>query len=350
MRPSASGLKDRQRGLNMSKAHELIDSIIEKRNKELGKKSELYPRKNPILSDIPDCDRQLVYGVLNWKERPPFDSHVAARLEAGNVQEREIVRELEGMGFRVILSQMPVEIKGRGGILLATGRIDGKIEFDGFRIPFEIKSMNPNIFNQVRSIEDFQKKPWLRKYVRQLMMYLFGNNAEQGIFICTDCLGAWKMFVLDLDLGECEHLLQRLERAYENIKAGTHPPRILYDQSICGKCPFASNCLQDIVNTPLEFIENAELEQTIDRHEELKPLASEYDELHDRIKGVFKGVEKAIIGGRWMVVNVPSARTTYELTEEAEAQILEIKKSFQKQVPCTRMVIEKVSEKKEEAA
>lgn len=332
------------------KAHELVDEIIQRRTKELGKKSELYPRRNPILSDIPDCDRQLVYGVLNWKERPPFDTGVAARLEAGNVQEREIVRELDGMGFKVMLSQMPVEIKGRGGVLLATGRIDGKIEYDGERIPFEIKSMNPNIFNQVKSIEDFQKKPWLRKYVRQLMMYLFGNNAEQGIFICTDCLGSWKLFVLDLDLGECEHLLQRLERAADHIKAGTYPDRIIYDQSICGKCPFASNCLQDIVNTPLEFVDNPELESAIDRHEELKPLASEYEDLHDKIKGAFHAVEKAVIGGRWLVTNVPSKRTTYEIPEDVQEQIDELKKAHAQKVPCTRLVIEKVSEKKEECA
>jgi len=312
-------------------AEKLIDEIIVRRTAELSKKIEVYPRRNPILSDLPDCDRQIVYGVTNWQDKEKFTPDLIARFAVGNLQEREIVRELEGLGFRVILSQMPVEIKGKGGVLLATGRIDGKIEFEGQKIPFEIKSANPNIFDQVKCIEDFQKKPWLRKYVRQLMLYLYGNNAEQGIFIMTNCLGAWKMFVLNLDYGECEHLLQRLEHATEHIKAKTLPDRITYDPSVCDKCPFAVLCLQDINNKPAEFVSDEAFIDAVKRHEELAPSVSEHKELHDRIKGVMEKTDK-LIAGDYLIQNLNSQTTKYEIPED-------VKKQYAVKVPQKRMKI-----------
>lgn len=322
------------------KAEDLVNAIIERRKTELSKKIERWPRKNLILSDISDCERQMVYGVSHWKEKQLFDENTIARLEVGNQQERQIVNELLAMGFKVMLSQMPVEIWGKGHILLATGRIDGKIDFEGLKVPFEIKSMAPNIFNQVKDIEDFQRKPWLRKYVRQLMMYLFGNNAEQGIFICTDCLGHWKLFVLNLDYGECEAILQRLERAATHIKAETLPDRIVYDSSICEKCSFSHICLADVINKPAEMIDSPEVMEAVDRHEELKPVASEYEKLHKKLKESFKNVEKAFIGGKYLIQNIPTNRTSYELPEEVEQKIAEMKKEFAKKVQSTILQIQ----------
>lgn len=328
-------------------ADALAQEIVRVRREDLQKKITQYPRKNAILSDIGDCQRQMVYSVLDWDKKPLHDEDLQARFEVGNLWEREIVRELQGLGFKITLSQLPVIVRGRDGEIIATGRIDGFIgdEHRGNLIPFEIKSMAPNVFNGVKTLEDLQKKPWLRKYTRQLQMYMFGNNVEQGLFIFTDCLGHWKVFPVYLDYGECEAILQKLERVHAAIKAKTYPDRIPYDQSICGKCQFAAICLPDVINRPADFIDNPELENDLDRHEELKPLASEYTELHDKIKETFHGIEKAVVGTKYIVQSLPSQRTTYELPPEAEEQIAEIKQAHAKKVPVMRLVIQKLDGK-----
>jgi CRISPR/Cas system-associated exonuclease Cas4 (RecB family) len=329
----------------MNISTELIDAIIGRRNQELSKKINSYPRNQSILSDISECERQMVYAVLNWKDRQLFDVNVQSRLDAGNLQEREIINELIKLGFEVILSQQPVDVIGKNGKLIARGKIDGMIKYEGKKVPFEIKSMNPNIFNGIKSLEDFQKKPYLRKYLRQIQMYLFGNNLEEGIFILTDCLGHIKLLPVFLDYGECEAILLKLERVAAKIDTKEYPDRIVYDQSICGYCPFSLICLPDLSSKEAELIIDEAVETAVARHEELKPLAKEYDDLHDEIKEKFEGVEKAIIGDKFIVQNVPSKRTAYELTPEAEEQVAAIKKEFAKQVPVYRLVIQKLDKK-----
>jgi CRISPR/Cas system-associated exonuclease Cas4 (RecB family) len=329
-------------------AVELADAIITRRREALERKITAYQRKNSILSDIGDCERQMCYSVLDWDKRPMHDADLQARFDAGKTWETQVSVELLSLGFDFQASQMPVQIKNRKDELIASGKIDGFILWDKKKIPVEIKTMNIHVFDQIQNVEDFQKKPYLRKYTRQLSLYMFGNNAEFGLFLVTNGLGAWKLLPLTLDLGECEALLQRLERVHESIKRKEYLPRIPYDQSICGKCPFSVQCLPDIMNKPADFIDNPELEADVTRHEELKPLASEYDGLHDKLKETFKGVEKAVVGTRWMILSVPSQRTTYDLPPEAEEEISAIKKAHAKKVPVTRMVIEDLDAKAKE--
>lgn len=323
----------------------LADAILVRRREFLGRKITAYQRKNSILSDVHDCERYLTYAVLDWDKRPMHDADLQARFDAGNIWEKQIVIELLGMGFEFQASQTPITITNRAGETVATGKIDGFIAWEGKKIPIEIKSMNPMIFDQVRSVEDFQKKPWLRKYTRQLMLYMFGHNVEHGLFLITNGLGSWKLLPLTLDLGECEALLQKLERVHDAIKKKVYLDRIPYDNAICGKCPFAVQCLPDVVNKAAEMIDNPLLEADLERHEDLKPLAAEYDRLHEKMKETFANVEKAVVGTRWMILMAPSKRTVYELPEEVEDEIAELKKAHGKTVPVKRLVIQDLDAK-----
>lgn len=333
-------------------AEKLADQIIARRRAELKKQISGYPRKNVILSDIADCDRYLTYSVLDWDKRPLHDEDLQARFNAGKTWEREAIRELEGLGYDVTLSQQPVQIKNRSGELIASGKIDGFIDYmdesgKKHRLPLEIKTMQPNIFSTIKGVDDFQKRPYLRKYTRQLMLYMYGNNTEEGLFLLIDGLGRWKLLPLALDYGTCEWLLQRLERVYAAIKTKVLPDRIPYDVQICGKCAFAVNCLPDVLNRAADMINNADLEADIERHEEIKPLASEYDHLHEKIKETFKGIEKATVGMRFLVQNIPSARTTYELPVEIAKQIEDLKKEHASKVPVMRLMIQDLDKKRE---
>lgn len=332
-------------------AETLAREIQTRAGDALAKARRQDPQHNPRASNIHDCARNIVYQVLDWDKKKQFDDWLLARFEEGRRQEKAVIERLRTRGFEIIdqdeNGQLTIAVPEqsskefrRGEVL--TGKIDGLIRWEDKWLPFEVKSVNPNLFQGIKTLEDFQKKPLYRRYLRQMQMYMLGRNAEQGIFVITDCLGHDLPIPVYLDLGESEWILKHLERAARAIKNREYPDRIPYDHDLCGKCTFAPICLQDVVNTPADFIENEQLETDLDRHEELKPLAGEYDDLHDKIKGTFKGIPKAVVGGRYIVQMVPSKRTTYELTPEAEAEIAEIKKAHSSVVPVERLVIQKI--------
>jgi CRISPR/Cas system-associated exonuclease Cas4 (RecB family) len=288
----------------------LAKEIIEKRNHELSKKIVSFPRRNPIMSDIGECDRAIVYGVTHWDQKPLHDVDLQARFDVGNLWEREIIRELEGLGYRIIMSQAPVEIKGRGGEFLATGRVDGFIQVGREKIPFEIKSLNVMVYDRIDSAEDFQKKAWLRRYIRQIQLYCFGNNMEYGLFIITDCLGHWKVIPIYLDYGECELILKRLEGVHPHIQAKTFPDRITYSEEVCGRCPFAQICLQDIIRTEAEILTDPALIEELNERESLKDASRRYKKIDDAVKLKLQNIPKGLAGD-FMIIGKPSHRDEY---------------------------------------
>ncbi len=284
------------------RVEELIADIQRARNASLSGKINRYHRKNQILSDISDCDRQMVYSILNWEDRPLHTPELQARFDQGNRLESDAIAELRSIGYEVILSQQPITIKARDGNVMATGKIDGSIKWHGVEFPLEIKSMNPNLFTKLESVEDFEKKPWTRKYPRQLQMYMYGKNKEQGFFLILDCLGKWKLFPIYLDYGVCEWILQKLERNYEHIKNKTLPGRIDYKKEICGNCAFKNLCLPDIVNEGFEMVESGELEELVREREKLLPNHRRFEEIDKEAKALARNHgQDFILGTDWKV-------------------------------------------------
>lgn len=291
---------------------ELIADIYEKRTANLSSKIQRYPRKNLIASDISDCDRYLYYSVENWQDRPLQDVSLQGLFDAGNQEERNIIRDLIDLGYNVMQQQTPFEIKDIEGNKICSGKVDGKIYFKKVVYPFEIKLMNDNVFNTIKSVEDLQKKPYHRKYLRQLQLYLYGHNHEQGFFIISNGRGQWKLLPMALDYGLCETILQRVERVAKALKAKVIPEKIDYNNQLCDTCAFMHICLQDKLNTESKFIDNPELEDTLDRREFLKPLAKEYEELDDTIKSTFKGVPEAFVGKNYQIISKEQNRSSVD--------------------------------------
>jgi len=306
--------------LTIPKVETLKAALEQRREQRLTKKINSYPRKNLILSDLGDCDRQMAYGVAEWKHKPLPSPDLIARFEIGNLMEREMTRELLEMGFDFQGGQDTVTVHGKGGVMLATGRIDGFINWERERIPIEIKSMNPNIYDQIESIDDFQKKPWLRKYTRQLMMYMFGHSKEYGLFGVTDCLGHWKWFILYLDLGECELLLQRMENTNAHLAAGTLPDRIEYKHDICGRCDFADICLPDIMREQASIVTDEETLIRLARRDQNAIARKQYENDDKWLKEQFENVPKAV-AGEYYITGKQMSRRKYAQGPELEPTV-----------------------------
>ena len=283
--------------------HELADQIILKRKEYLLAKIERYPASNFRASDIHECDRYMVYSILNWNEKSLHDEGLQAIFDRGNEEERRVIMDLQELGFTFLAQQNPIEIKNNKGEIICRGKIDGKILYQKIAIPCEIKSMNMNTFGAIRSIDDLQKKPLHRKYLRQMQLYLYGNNIDAGLFILTDLQGHYKLLVVELDFGECEQILRRLEKNWKAVQTKKYPEPIDYNKAICGRCPYAHICLQPISNDGAKMIDNPELEEKLVRREELKPYVDEYEAIDEEVKGTYKGKELVIIGTSWQITS-----------------------------------------------
>ena len=103
------------------------------------------------------------------------------------------------------------------------------------------------------------------------------------------------------------------------------------------------------------MIENEALETDIARHEEIKPLVTEFKHLHDKIKETFEGIEKAMVGTRFLVMNVPGKRMSYDnipenIQEQVDGlnkQIVDLKAPYGK--PSCTLAIEDLDNKNKES-
>jgi hypothetical protein len=239
----------------------------------------------------------MVYSITAWDKKPAPDTRLMARFEEGKEQERKVIRELMDLGLEVIEGQKPFEIRNRQGKVILTGTIDGKCLYKDSKVPFEVKSLDPNIYDQINSVEDFNKYDWAKRYPIQMQCYLLGNNESEGLFIITNCKGSWKIFTVTLDFEQMEKILQRCEYVMECAEKGEYP-NFHKDQTICRKCwALGRVCTPDVdFGEGIEIIDDQEMEAMLEKREILKPVAKEYDEIDNHIKGYFKGKPNSICG------------------------------------------------------
>jgi hypothetical protein len=282
---------------------ELIDEIIKKRRVVLERKIKRLPANNFRASDIHECGKYMVHTILDWDKRALHEAKLQAIFDAGNKEEENVKNRLGyELGIEFIEQQKPFEIKNRLGEVICRGHIDGKILFKGHALPAEIKSMNQNIFSTINSVSDFNKKPLHRKYLRQLQLYLYGNNEWAGMFILSDFRNE-KLFPVGLDLGECEHIIGRLEANWEYVKKKEYPKPIEYTDNVCGVCAFKHICQTDVKHNGIAMIENPELEEKLERLQSLKVTATEYKELEEELKEPFKRqkLPEVFLGTNWII-------------------------------------------------
>lgn len=312
-------------------AEELADEILAGGKEHVrARLSKRTPEKRDYmyLSDIHSCGRHNFYSMAEGDKRKPFSEWTDGNLEAGEIWEDVTVSWLGEMGFRVNERNVPVQIKSRSGKLIARGRIDGTVTFKGSVIPAEIKNLDPNVFGRINEVDDLFRQEWTEKYVRQLLMYLYGRNEEAGLFIIGDRAMHYKILVVFLGnyIEYAERVLQLIEKAHAAKEAGQAPDRITYNHRLCGNCQFAHVCLPTMVLEGAETLTDPELEAKLARHEELKPLAKQYDELHDDVVAFFKEKPQVTVGGRFVVIPKSITKKTFDwkalkLTKEQLAEI-----------------------------
>jgi len=282
------------------------------------KEIKVYPARNnwPSRAGHP-CTRFLVWVRTRWGELQKHDAGLQSVFDEGRAHQPNIFDRLTKMGFEIVETDRPFEYAGY------SGRIDGKIKsFRGERfekpIPIEVKTCSPWAFDSLHTEEDIikSKHHYMRGYQHQLNLYMLMDNVEQGAYIFKNKVTGWlKLIPATLDWALADGLVKRSKEIDQMVAEHIDPPPIGYDDGICGRCGFLSNCYP-----PRDFGEGAELItdqtflDTLARHQELKPLNAEYDSLDKFISKRVKG-RALVLAGDYVIEGTEGTREGYTVPD-----------------------------------
>ena len=272
-----------------------------------------------LLGD--DCERRLVYWRTHWQEAALHDVGLELVFREGRLQEKEVLRLLDEAGIEVIEQQVALswpEFQITGHIDgLIVHRNGGKVE----RIPLEIKSMSPFIWDSIAKegpgvyeweevARAFERKPWLRKYNAQLQIYMLCHNTERAILLAKNKQsGGLAQINMRLDYDYAESLLQKAERINRHVAEGTLPEKIQWDPDVCGGCPFLEICRPDEIVEGIKILNDDELVALLEERATLEENYRRYKAVDQEVKKQFRHKEghRFVLPG-WLVTKKEDGR------------------------------------------
>lgn len=270
------------------------------------KKSRIkqWPVKSNRASNLGhECIRYLVFERTRWEEKKLHGVELQTIFDEGHLHEEAVLTLLRQAGFFIIEQQRAFEWRKYN----ITGHIDAKVVGDGFATPIEIKSSSPFTWQSFNSLSDLvnHKYHYVRMYLAQMTLYLLMDNKEDGLFLFKNKqTGMIKEIPMKLDYDLGEKLLQKAEVINKHVEENTVPDCISYDENICGDCGYIHICLPNIKRNALEIKDDREIENKLNRWNELKTAKAEYEKLDKDIKKTFSEREKVVVGnylvtGKW---------------------------------------------------
>ncbi len=276
--------------------------IVEKINEVKLNKIRQYPINSWRASMVGHpCERFLIYERTRWQDKKLHSIDLQYIFDLGDEFEKIVLKDLREAGFKVIQQQRDFSDLN----LNLTGHIEGLIEIEGKYFPLEIKSCSEYNFNSINSYDDFKKskKIWIRNYPVQLNLYLYFTNKENGVFILVNKQsGQYKEIWINFDWDLVDEVIKKVQRLNEYLKNNQLPDKI-NDPSLCINCAYNHICLPDILQEgQVNFSEEDNLKQLLQRWEELKVYADEFKKIDEEIKQVGKAMSKDItIIGEWVL-------------------------------------------------
>lgn len=296
--------------------------INERLKAKLQEKCVIYPQTNLRCSSIGHpCQRYVYLCITNFNDRRVPDIGLQAIFGLGNTLERHVIEKIKEAGYEVITPTKrsfiiePQKISGREDLRIKDPKT-------GELYPVEIKSISPFEFNKLNCFDDFakNKKPYVRTYAAQIQLYLYHFAKEYGFFALINKLtGEIKFIRVDLDYDYCEKILEKAEYINKCLAEKT-PPEACDEIGLCENCDLQHICGQ-VRRVPADIELDDELEDLINRKQELATAKREYDEVDKEIKARVGEREKVITGSYLITRNkierkeyTVAARTEYRLS------------------------------------
>jgi hypothetical protein len=310
------------------------------RGKRTERGSTPYRPVNVYASKRRKCVRAMALDMLH-PEDDPFNQPIQfERMKQGQEAEAAVVARLHAAGpfcrpaFTIAEQQHRFEVKDRDGIVLITGKMDGRINFESHqRPPFEVKS--GRTYEGRETVEDLDRDIWARAAVDQLLSYLYADDPKNykggdpwGFILCRR---QSKMPAL-IRVNLLDHL-DRVERFMKDARAAVDArhgraglPGFVNDPAECRRCPH----MKKSCDPPLDFgpgtavITDPELIVAAETRERNRYAHELYEAADKTLKESLRGIESGIVGdfafsGKW------APMTTYNVPAEVKKQYAEKK-------------------------
>ena len=295
--------------------------IKEKLEAKAAEKIKVYPVEHLSASRLGHpCERYLYLLIKNWQDQKPHDVGLQHIFDLGNSIEEYTIERLKEAGFECIT---PTVRSWRIDKPLITGREDIRIKDTetGELLPVEIKGLSPQEWAKLNTIEDFlnSKKHYVRGYPTQLFVYMWKFEKEKGFFVITNKLtGEIKIIDVRLDYEFGEQCLQKAERIYKALETNT-PPDSCEDANVCEGCNLQHICGQ-VKRIPADIELDDELENLINRKDELKAAKAEYEAVDKEIKERV-GEREKVITGTYLIERKKFVKKAFTVPESTQFRL-----------------------------
>lgn len=285
-------------------------------------KITVYPCHHLRASNLGHpCERYLYLLIKHSNEQKPHDVGLQNIFDLGNTLEEHTIKNIKEAGFEVItptVRSWQVDVKG--GII--SGREDIRIKDEnGELLPVEIKGISPFEFDKLNSVDDFlkSKRPYIQGYPAQLFVYMLNFGKEKGFFALTNKLtGETKFIEVPFDYEFGEKMLSKAERIYEALATET-PPDACEDISICEGCSLAHVC-GECRRVPADIDLDDELDELINRKQELAAAKKEYEQVDKEIKAKV-GEREKVITGQYLIERKSFVKKAFTVPESTQYRI-----------------------------
>lgn len=272
-----------------------IQEMNNKIKEQKQSKIKLYPCNNLRASNVGHpCERYLYLSIKNWEDKKLHTETTQCIFDLGNKIEEYVIQTLKDAGFEVIT---PTIRAWKVDKPLITGREDLRIKLeDGQFYPVEVKGLAPQEWEKLNTVQDFlnSKRYYIRAYPAQLYIYMYQFEKTKGYFaLCNKLTGEIKLIEVPFDYDYAEKILQKAERIYKCLEKGELPVSC-DDISVCEYCDLAHVCTANIKRVEADIDTTGELDELIDKKQELAPSYREYNEINDKIKKAVGEREKVL--------------------------------------------------------
>ncbi len=304
------------------------DEILAKRKEFYAKPQGKNPRYTTWASQAGEnCLRKLYYYRTQWEQIPELPPEIQPRLEVGRALHDLAIQRFKNWGYEVREGLDSL----RDDNLEVSGKLDFEVSKNGeVGIPVEVKSMQDFAISGLNSIADFlhSRKPWLKKYIAQLLLYLYLRNKPRG-FLYLLGMGTDKLIEVPLLEGEgldyAHQIVANLEILKKAVAAKQIPDRIT-DLTICDDCDARHLCMPDQQIGAEEVVFDKEFEELLVRREELASARKEYEELDKAVKERILSVGKNSVQiGMYLATVKSQTRKSYTV-EGGDYKTVNIKK------------------------
>jgi hypothetical protein len=251
------------------------------------------------------------------------DHGVKERMAAGRAYEAWVRGMLIRAGtvgrFELQQGQSRVEIRGRSGSVVISGKVDGIIEFARPRSRAIIEIKAGASVERCRTLDDLLAGTWTRHIPRQLAVYMLGMEINTGVLILAQH-GQPRFIEMSLRddgvLRMAEEFLARAEDVVNLVERRGGPPAFHGDPDECRRCPRIDSCMPPTLNPSSAQIATSEhLIMAANTWLETRVAAAAFARADRDLKEACRRLPQVIIG-RCLVTGKPGRQSRLDLPPE----------------------------------